>query len=261
LQVYGLSSWPVNKSVRDEGDLLKRIEDVPYRFRDVRRMGRGDGAQVIISNEELTQLIIDIFTALDTPLAIRRMRSLVLSKLAIEDFRPLSLDDGPPSVCEEGESFARRELPDERPTPLDLLLAKEATKNIEQVVEGLLQNLRNAVHNKPRRFAKLIAVASSCYFDPASPSQSAIARQMNISNSLVSHYRLIFDSCVHALNLTVDEYILLNEMLGHRLGTLKAESSHLVRRQPSVKRQRARSLPAMVEAVRPLAMVAASCNR
>lgn len=257
LQVYGLSRWPADKRAGYEGDLLERIKEVPCHSRDVRRMGRGGGSQVIISNEELMQLIVDIFVAIDTPLAIRYMRALVMSKLAIEDSRLVSLDAGLMSADEDATELPHLDLPDERPTPLDALLAKEARQNLERVVEMLLQKMRHAVRNKPQRFHKLISIAWSCYFDPASPSQTTIAREMNISDSLVSHYRGIFDSFVQNLNLTVDEYILLNGMLGNRLATLKAEGASMAQKAPRTRRQPQAPLPVAAEPAKPLLMAAA----
>ena len=258
LQVYGLSCWPADKRTGYDGDLMERVKEVPCHRRDVRRMGRGGGSQIIITNEELTQLIVDIFVAIDTPLAIRNMRALVMSKLAIEDSRMVSLDAGLMSTGEDATELPKLDLPDDRPTPLDALLAKEARQNIEAVVEMLLQEMRGAVRNKPQRFDKLVHIAWHCYFDPASPSQSVIARRMNISDSLVSHYRGIFDSFVQNLNLTVDEYILLNSILGNRLAALKAEGQERPKKTRRARTQHQSPLPVAVEAAKPLAMVARS---
>jgi hypothetical protein len=259
LQVYGLSRWPADKRTGYEGDLLERIKDVPCHRRDVRRMGRGGGSQVIISNEELMQLIVDIFIAIDTPLAIRYMRALAMSKLAIEDSRLVSLDAGLMSAGEDA-TLPGLDLPDTRPTPLDTLLAKERRQNLEQMVEMLLQQMRHAVRNKPQRFHKLVCIAWSCYFDPSSPSQTSIAREMNISDSLVSHYRGIFDSFVQNLNLTVDEYIQLNTILGHRLAGLKAEGMSLVQKVRRTKRQPKAPLSPAAEPAKPLLRAAASLS-
>jgi hypothetical protein len=256
LQVYGLSWWPVDRPARYDGDLLERVKDVPCRRRDVRRMGRGEGAQVVISNEELLQLIVDIFVAVDRPLAVRQMRALVMSKLAIEDSRLVSLDATLPGGGEE-TPVLRLELPDDRPTPLDALLAKEAQRHIELIAETLLKKLREAVRNKPARFHKLVHIAWRCYFDPASPSQGAIARELQISDSLVSHYRAIFDTFVQNLNLCLDDYILLNSVLGNHLAALKSESGDLLPKSRRSRRQRKESLPLpVVDAALPMSMAA-----
>ena len=75
----------------------------------------------------------------------------------------------------------------------------------------------------PEGFRKLVEVAWHCYFDLASPSQSSIASRMGISDSLVSHYRRIFDTLMQSLSLNVDELILLNSGLDMRLGAILAE--------------------------------------
>lgn len=253
LQVHGLSCWPVDKRINYEGDLMERIKDVPHRGRDLRRMGRG-GSQVIISNGELIQLIVDIFNAIDTPLTIRQMRALVMSKLAIEDSRLVSLDAALISA-DDDSMLLRMELPDHRPTPLDALLAKEARQHLELMADMLFRRMREAVRNKPQRFYKLVEIAWSCYFDPASPSQSEIARKMKISDSLVSHYRAIFDSYVQNLNLSVDDYILLNGILSNRLAALKREGTSWTQKRE--RPRRTAPLPVVAaEAVKPFVMVA-----
>lgn len=223
LRVYGLSSWPVDKSIESDEDLLERTKHISYRPRDVRRVGRSQGSQLIISNQELLWLIVEIFTAIDRPLTIRRLRTLVMSKLAIEDSRPVSLEAFRTGYSDDGSELPKLDLPDERPSPLELLLAKEATERIQQLAESLIGQMRDAVRNKPKRFYKLLAISWSCYFDPDSPAQTTIARRMKISDSLVSHYRGIFDRIVQPLNLNIDEYILLNGVLSKRIAALVAE--------------------------------------
>jgi len=223
LKVYGLSSWPADKEVNHNINLEQSVRDVAFRSRDTRRTGRGSGSQVIISNEELTQLIVDIFTAVGTPLTVRKMRWLVMSKLLIEDSRFISLDAALTTTSERVLEPQKVDLPDVRPTPLDSLLDKEMKQQIENVAEALLSSMRKEVRNKPYRYSKLIEVAWHCYFNPASPSQTSIARIMGISDSLVSHYRCIFDTLIRSLDLTVDEFVHLNAVLGHRLAALKSE--------------------------------------
>jgi sensor c-di-GMP phosphodiesterase-like protein len=166
---------------------------------------------------------VDIFTAVDTPLTVRKMRWLVMSKLLIEDSRFISLDAALTATSERAPEPQKVDLPDARPTPLDSLLDKDMKQQVESVAESLLGRMRKEVRNKPYRYSKLIEVAWHCYFNPASPSQTSIARLMGISDSLVSHYRCIFDNLIRSLNLTVDEFVHLNTVLGHRLTALKSE--------------------------------------
>jgi hypothetical protein len=216
LKVYGLSAWPSDKVVKPGSGLPELIKDVAFRLRDTRRTGRGSGSQVIISNEELKQLIFDIFEATDTPTDIRTMRSLVMSKLAVEDCRLVSIHVTSTTANAAHESLSV-DLPDERPTPLDVLLQKETVRLVDRVIDELFDRMRETVNDRPRRFKKLVEVAWHCYFNLASPSQSSIARMMGISDSLVSHYRKIFDTLIQSLTLNLEELILLNGALERRL--------------------------------------------
>ena len=224
LKVYGLSAWPSDKVVKPGSGLPELIKDVAFRLRDTRRTGRGSGSQVIISNEELKQLIFDIFEATDTPTDIRTMRSLVMSKLAVEDCRLVSIDVTSTTADAAHESL-RVDLPDERPTPLDVLLQKETVRRVDRVIDELLDRMRATVNDRPRRFKKLVEVAWHCYFNLASPSQSSIARMMGISDSLVSHYRKIFDALIQSLTLSLEELILLNGALERRLTVVMSVQS------------------------------------
>lgn len=178
LKVYGLSVWPSDKVVKPGSGLPELIQDIAFRPRDTRRTGRGSGSQVIISNDELKQLILDIFVATDSPTDIRTMRSLVMSKLAVEYCRLVSID-ATASATDFIHEPVRVDLPDDRPTPLDVLLQKETVGLIDRVIDELLDKMRETVNNRPRRFRKLAAVAWHCYFNISSPSQTCIARMMS----------------------------------------------------------------------------------
>ena len=217
LKIYGLSKWPLDKPIKNKLDATELIKDVAFRNRDIRRTGRGGGSQVVISNEELVQLIVDVFTAIDTPLSVRRMRALVMSKLSIEDSRAVSIDAGTwGTMHPEPESF-NVDLQDDRPTPLELLLEKEVNLQIEDLAKELLEEMKGRVRNKPKRYNKLVRVVWYCYFDAGSLTQTRIAQKLGISESLVSHYRNIFDRIIQDLSLNVNEFILFNSAFAVRL--------------------------------------------
>ena len=223
LKLYGLSIWATDKSIKPESDLSELIKDVTFRTRDIRRTGRGGGSQVVISNEDLVQLIVDVFTAVDTPLAVRKMRALVMSKLSIEDSRVVSINAAMPASTNPYADLTYLDVSDKRPTPLDDLLQKERSLQIEDLADDMLRVLKEQVRNKPNRYNKLLRVVWHCYFDPASLSQTSLARMMGISDSLVSHYRSIFDSFIRTLDLSIDEFILLNGALSRRLAAIISE--------------------------------------
>ncbi|HET9529293.1 MAG TPA: hypothetical protein VFQ92_03005, partial [Blastocatellia bacterium] len=91
-QVYGLRSWGPEKPMKREQEVAELVKNVAFRKRDTRRTGRGSGTQVIISNDELCQLLIDIFTLIDSPAEVRLVRQFVLSRLTVEDSRFISID-------------------------------------------------------------------------------------------------------------------------------------------------------------------------
>ena len=206
LRIYGLREWPEGKPMRPYQGMRVQIADVCCRVRDRRRAGRGGDSHIIISNSELTQLLVEVFRAIDSPADVRIMRSLVLSKLPVEDSRFLSIEaalapDGP------APKPMQVDFADQRPTPEEILLDNESLQQIEVLSIELLEKMRNAVRNKPNRYSRLARVAWHCYFDDSSPSQTSIARMIGISNSLVSHYRKLFDEVVRNVNLDAGQYV------------------------------------------------------
>jgi hypothetical protein len=206
LRVYGLREWSEGKPMRPYQGMRLEIADVCCRVRDRRRAGRGGDSHIIISNHELTQLLVEIFRAIDSPADVRIMRSLVLSKLPVEDSRFLSIEA---ALAPEGPAPKPMQVDfaDQRPTPEEILLDNESMEQIEILSVELLEKMRNAVRNKPNRYSRLARVAWHCYFDDSSPSQTSIARMIGISNSLVSHYRKLFDEVVRNVHLDTGQYV------------------------------------------------------
>lgn len=222
-QVYGLREWPQNKRVISTHEMHELIKDVHCRNRDTRRAGRGSGSQIIISNAELVRLIVDVYRAIDSTADIGIIRSLVLSKLAVEDSQFVSIDA---RVDVEGginRDPIKIDFADQRPTPEALLLEKETIIQIDKIATGLLERMKDAVLFKPRRYRRLAQVAYHCYFDAAAPSQSKIARLIGISDSLVSHYRKLFDSIIQNVKLNPDDYIIFLSSFSAMLKSTIAE--------------------------------------
>src|SRR6266702_1984069 len=94
-RVYGLSEWPGHKRRRDSHDLEQRAHMVPGRQRDTRMVGCTGDSQVVISNADLEDLIISVLDAIDAPVDVRMLRSLVMSRLPVMDIYlvPLESDD------------------------------------------------------------------------------------------------------------------------------------------------------------------------
>ncbi|HYP28700.1 MAG TPA: hypothetical protein VE262_18460 [Blastocatellia bacterium] len=216
-KVYGLSSWSPSKPIKNEQQMAEMAKEVAVRTRDNRRSGRGGHSQVIISNDDLCELIVDIFTAIDSPCDVRTMRNMVLSKLAVEDIRFLSIDAEIARETSSEMDSLNVDLADARPTPEEVLLSKETSLLVNDMAARLMESMWKAVRGKPHRYQKLVRVAWHCYFDPSSPSQTSVAEMMGISNSLVSHYRKIFDGLIQEIELSDEEGVLLDGALGSKL--------------------------------------------
>jgi hypothetical protein len=216
-RVFGLREWPDNKPTRPYQNMEELIRDVPHRERDRRKAGRSGSTHIIISNRDLTELLVQIFKAADSPLDVRIVRSLALSKLSVEDSRFVSIDA---AITLDGVSDSEPlsvDLPDVRPTPEQILLESESSEQVEVIAVEVLGKMRELVRNKPRRYSRLARVAWHCYFDSSSPSQTAIASKIGISNSLVSHYRKLFDTVIGNVRLGGDQYIAFIHAFGANL--------------------------------------------
>lgn len=221
-QIYGLAEWPANKAVKQQPDLLDRVKDVASRLRDTRRAGRGSSSQIVISNAELTQLLIEIFRTIDSPADIRTMRALAQSKLAIDDSQIISMDETIEKPDSESEPI-KINIVDDKPTPEEVVIEKESAERMNALADQIIKNCYTEVRNKPQRFRKLVEVVWHCYFNQSSLSQTTVAKHLNISDSLVSHYRKIFDRVVRSYDIGLDECLYLNSALDKRLTELMSK--------------------------------------
>lgn len=243
LRVYGLRSWHTDKPVRDRQEMLERIQDIAVRMRDTRRTGRGNGSQIIISNAELSRLLREIFKAIDSPADVRTIRSMVLSKLMVEDTRFVSIDTVVNQSSTVETELPRVDLADERPSPEDILIGKEMSLHLEETVTDIFKRMKQAVRNKPKRYSKLVQIVWYCYFSSPPLSQSSIAGLMEISDSLVTHYRKIFDDTIRSFALSVEELLLLNDAIRDQLSTVIKEKEP-ERTSPKPESQTTGNLPA-----------------
>ena len=71
---------------------------IPVRARDTRMVGCTGDSQVVISNSDLEDLIVSVLDAVDSPVDVRALRSLVMSRLPVMDIYlvPLDGDDNDP---------------------------------------------------------------------------------------------------------------------------------------------------------------------
>jgi hypothetical protein len=210
-QVYGLRSWAATKGLSDSGHFTDLIKNVPTRKRDTRIVGRSGTSQLILSNPELEELMVEIFKAIDSPTDVRTLRQLVLSKIPLQDYNIASLDE----ELNAGNSGAtmRRDPADTRDTAEDLLLREERRVHAAELAGEFLSLLRRAVNNNERRFSRLLATLWHCYYNPDNPSQLEIAELLGVSDSLVSDNRRLIEFELKKLNLSREAGSIFSESL------------------------------------------------
>ncbi|HVG38857.1 MAG TPA: hypothetical protein VM870_06195, partial [Pyrinomonadaceae bacterium] len=84
-RVYGLKAWSPSKPQRPSHEMEQRVRAIPVRQRDTRLVGCTGDAQIIINNGDLEDLIVSVLEAVDSPVDMRSLRSLVMSRLPVMD--------------------------------------------------------------------------------------------------------------------------------------------------------------------------------
>jgi len=210
-QVFGLRKWPLSKPLGDSGHFIELIKAVPTRKRDTRLVGRSGSSQLILSNPDLENLMVEVLTVIDSPADVRTIRQLVLSKIPLQDYNAASLDEELSS--QTGGMSIRREARDTRHTPEDALLRGEQDDRVAMMADEFLTSLRRAVNNNERRYTRLISTLWHCYYNPDGPSQLEIAKMLGVSDSLVSDNRRLIEYELRKLKLSMDEGAVFSESL------------------------------------------------
>src|SRR5262249_43048713 len=83
--VYGLREWKDEKPFKDSGTFSDLIANIPMRMRNRRRTGCTGETQVIVSNQELVELMVEIMETIDSPAPLRVLRQLALARLPVCD--------------------------------------------------------------------------------------------------------------------------------------------------------------------------------
>jgi hypothetical protein len=210
-QLYGLQEWPRLKPLQDSGHFTDLIKAVPMRKRDTRLVGRSGSSQLILSNPDLENLMVEVLTVIDSPADVRTIRQLVLSRIPLQDYNVASLDE----ELSSGNSgvTVRREARDTRQNPEDSLLRDEQDDRVALLADEFLISLRRAVNNNERRYTRLLSTLWHCYYDPSGPSQLEIAKLLGVSDSLVSDNRRLIEYELKKLKLTMDEGAIFSESL------------------------------------------------
>ena len=196
-RVYGLSEWADIKRRRDSHDLEQRAHIVPVRQRDTRMVGCTGDSQVVISNSDLEDLIVSVLDAVDSPVDVRTLRSLVMSRLPVMDIYlvPLETDDS------ESDRF-QFEPVDRRDNPEQGLLRRESEDEAAGFVDQFLKSLHEAVRGKVKQYNRILGVLWHCYLSSESSTQLEVAAVLGVSDSLVSDYRRRIEQELRALTFS-----------------------------------------------------------
>ena len=183
-RVYGLIEWHDTKVRRSSHEVEQRIQIIAVRQRDTRMVGCTGDSQVVISNPDLEDLIVSVLDAVDSPVDVRTLRSLVMSRLPVMDIYlvPLDGDDSDPD-SNSYEPVDRRENPEEG------LLRRESEREAANFVDQFLQSLHEAVRGKVKQYNRILGVLWHCYLSPDHATQLEVAAVLGVSDSLVSDYR------------------------------------------------------------------------
>jgi len=195
-RVYGLSSWDGGKKTRSQGELEQRVQSVAFHERDTRMVGCTGDAQIVISNADLERLIVRVFKAVDSPVNIRAIRGLVMSRLPVMDIylvpitAPTNTDD---------DRYTDLDPADTREDPEQDYLRREAEEAAAGFVGEFLDNLRDSVRGKTKQYNRMINILWFCYLTADGGTQLEVAERLGVSDSLVSDYRKRIETILQQL--------------------------------------------------------------
>ncbi|MFN2532268.1 MAG: hypothetical protein ABR555_13320 [Pyrinomonadaceae bacterium] len=194
-RIYGLSEWHDGKSRRGSHEVEQRVHIIAVKQRDTRMVGCTGDSQVVISNPDLEDLIVSVLDAIDSPVDVRTLRSLVMSRLPVMDIYlvPLDADDHE----NEGNQF---EPVDRCENPEESLLRRESEREAAGFVDQFLQNLHEAVRGKVKQYNRILGVLWHCYLSTEHSTQLEVAAYLGVSDSLVSDYRRRIEQELRALS-------------------------------------------------------------
>lgn len=223
-RVYGLSEWSADKMRRGSQDVEQRVQIIPIRQRDTRMVGCTGDSQVVISNADLEDLIVSVMEAVDSPVDVRTLRGLVMSRLPVMDIYlvPLDGDDNDQDQSNFGPI-------DKGENPEQGLLRRESEREAAAFVDQFLKNLHEAVRGKVKQYNRILGVLWLCYLSPDHLTQLEVAASLGVSDSLVSDYRRRIEQELRALTFVeVEEARQFELALRERVKALMVEINELI---------------------------------
>lgn len=232
--IYGLRDWSDDKPVKDSGTFSDLIVNIPMRMRNRRRAGCTGDTQVIVTNQELVELIIEIMKTIDSPAPLRVLRQLALARLPVCDPEMSSIEDDSDNAS-QGRSYDW--LISTEASPEQMALRLEQERDARCAASALLEQLDLLTRSNAQRTERLWRVLWHCYFDPDEPSQLEIAEMVGISDSSVSDYRRKIEAEMRKLDFDPDQLRYFAEELDEQLRwrlSLPVKKSQLHRESEAV---------------------------
>ena len=195
-RVYGLGNWKDRKTTRSQQEMDQRIENVSFYSRDTRMVGCTGDAQIVISNIELEKLIVRVFKAVDTPVNVRSLRKLVMSRLPIMDIYLVPISG---NGKKDDDTYDLDPM-DVREDPEEIYIRKEAEIEARGFVENFLKSLKKSVRGKAKQYNRMINILWHCYLVSDGGTQLDVADKLGVSDSLVSDYRKRIESNLQDLS-------------------------------------------------------------
>ena len=196
-RIYGLSEWMDAKRTRNVQEMEERVKVVSFQSRDTRMVGCTGDAQIVISNVDLEKLIVRVFKAIDSPVDVRSLRSMVMGRLPVMDIYLVPIGG---TFDNDDENSYEYDPADMRDTPEEDVLRREAEIMAAGCVEGFLTNLNKSVRGKTKQYDRMISVLWHCYLTTDGGTQLEVADMLGVSDSLVSDYRKRIESNLQDLS-------------------------------------------------------------
>jgi hypothetical protein len=225
-RVYGLSEWAHDKPRRQMHELEARVAQIPPVKRDTRMVGCTGDSQIIISNSDLEDLIINVLEACDAPVDVRSLRSLVMSRLPVMDIYLVPL-----AVSRDNDEDEKTFDPvDGGENPEQGLLRRESEDQAAGYVDRFLKKLHFTVRGKAKQYERMLGILWYCYLTPEHITQLEAAERLGVSDSLVSDYRRRIEQELRALSFSeVEEARRFETALRERISALLASTGEEAR--------------------------------
>lgn len=201
-QVYGLAEWEDSKEMKERALLEQMVQQIPMRTRNTREAGCTADSQIIISNADMLNLIVEVFEVIDSLADIKTMRALVMSRLPV-----INIVMVPISKPEDDVSTLPfyPEVPDERENPEENLLSHEFARCATKLADDFLDKLSGSVRRKPKQSERMMHVLWHCYLEPGHMSNVQLAKLLGVSDSLISDYCNRVNRQLQTLELTIEQ--------------------------------------------------------